>query len=51
MDIQPELFAGHYAEAGLIEKSVAYWGKASRRSVARSAMKEAAAQFQKGSTS
>jgi predicted ATPase len=48
MDTQPELFAQHYAEAGLVEKSVAYWGKAGRRSVARSAMAEAAAQFQKG---
>jgi hypothetical protein len=48
MDNQPELFAQHYAEAGLVGKSVAYWGKAGRRSVARSAMAEAAAQFQKG---
>jgi hypothetical protein len=46
MDTQPELFAQHYAEAGLVEKSVAYWGKAGRRSAARSAMAEAAAQFQ-----
>ena len=45
MDIQPELFAQHYAEAGLVEKSVAYWGKAVE-SAARSAMAEAAAQFQ-----
>ncbi len=48
MDSQPELFAQHYAEAGLVEKSVDYWGKAGRRSAARSAMAEAAAQFQKG---
>jgi predicted ATPase len=48
MDTQPELFAQHYAEAGLVEKSVAYWGKAGRRSAARSAMAEAAAQFQRG---
>jgi class 3 adenylate cyclase/predicted ATPase len=47
MDTQPELFAQHYTEAGLIEKSVGYWGKAGRRSIARSAMAEAAAQFQK----
>src|SRR5262245_29980214 len=47
MDNQPELLAQHYAEAGLIEKSVAYWGKAGRRSAARSAMAEAVAQFQK----
>jgi predicted ATPase len=47
MDSQPELFAQHYAEAWLVEKSVAYWGKAGHRSAARSAMAEAAAQFQK----
>jgi len=45
---QPELLAQHYAEAGLVERSVVYWGKAGHRSVARSAMAEAAAQFQKG---
>jgi len=48
MDSQPELFAQHYAEAGLVEKSVACWGQAGRRSAARSATAEAAAQFQKG---
>jgi predicted ATPase len=47
VDNQPELLAQHYAEAGLIDKSVAFWGQAGRRSVARSAMAEAAAQFQK----
>ena len=45
---QPELFAQHYAEAGLVEKSVAFWGKAGHRSTARSAMTEAAAQFHRG---
>jgi class 3 adenylate cyclase len=48
MDTQPELFARDYAEAGIVEKSVAFWGTAGRRSAARSAMAEAAAQFQKG---
>src|SRR5206468_12044162 len=38
IDSQPELFAQHYAEAGLVEKSVAYWGQAGRRSAGRSAM-------------
>jgi class 3 adenylate cyclase len=47
IDSQPELFAQHYAEAGLVEKSVACWGKAGHRSAARSAMAEAAAQLQK----
>jgi len=48
MENQPELLAQHCAEAGLGDKSVAYWGKAGRRSAARSAMAEAATQFQKG---
>jgi class 3 adenylate cyclase/predicted ATPase len=48
MGSQPELFARHYTEAGLVEKSVFYWSKAAQKSVARSAMAEAAAQFQKG---
>jgi class 3 adenylate cyclase/predicted ATPase len=48
IDSQPEVLAQHYAEAGLVEKSVAYWGKAGHRSAARSAMAEAAAQLQKG---
>jgi predicted ATPase len=48
METQPELFAQHYAEAGLVEKSVACWDKAGHRSIARSAMAEAAAQLQKG---
>ena len=48
MENQPELFARHYTEAGLFEKTITYWGKAGHRSAARSAMAEAAAQFQKG---
>jgi class 3 adenylate cyclase/predicted ATPase len=47
METQPELFARHYAEAGLADKAVTYWGKAGHNSAARSAMAEAAAQFQK----
>jgi class 3 adenylate cyclase/energy-coupling factor transporter ATP-binding protein EcfA2 len=48
MENQPELLALHYAEAGLVEKSIAFWAKAGHRSTARSAMAEAAAQFQRG---
>ena len=48
IESQPELLAQHYAEAGLVERAVAFWGKAGHRSVGRSAMAEAAAQFQKG---
>jgi class 3 adenylate cyclase/predicted ATPase len=47
MDSQPEVFARHYTEAGLADKSVAYWGKAGHRSISRSAMAEAATQFDK----
>ena len=48
MENQPELFAQHYAEAGLAEKTADYCGKAGPRSAARSAMMKAAAQLQKG---
>jgi class 3 adenylate cyclase len=48
MEGQPELFAQHYAEARLIEKSVSYWREAGHRSAARSAMAEAATQWRKG---
>src|SRR5262249_18267764 len=48
MENQPELFAQHYAEARLIEKSVSCWSKAAHRSATRPAMAEAAAQLQKG---
>jgi class 3 adenylate cyclase/predicted ATPase len=48
LDTQPERLAQHYAAAGLAERSVAYWSKAGNRSAARSAMAEAAAQFQMG---
>src|ERR1700751_916841 len=36
MDTQPELFAQHYAEAGLIQEPIVCWSKAGRRSAARS---------------
>jgi len=47
-DQQPELLAHHCTEAGLVAEAVAYWGRAGRRSADRSAMAEAAAQYQKG---
>jgi class 3 adenylate cyclase/predicted ATPase len=47
-DQQPQLLAHHFTEAGLVEEAVTYWGKAGRRSADRSAMAEAATQFQKG---
>jgi predicted ATPase len=42
---QPELLARHFTEAGMIEKSAGLWGKAGQRSLARSALVEAAAQL------
>ena len=47
---QPELLAHHCTEAGLIEKAVALWGKAGQRSLARSALMEATAQFTRALT-
>ncbi|HEV2549265.1 MAG TPA: AAA family ATPase [Stellaceae bacterium] len=45
---QPEILAQHCTLAGLSERAIGYWNKAGRKSLARSAMVEAAAQFQKG---
>jgi predicted ATPase len=42
---QPELLARHCTEAGLTEKAAGLWGKAGRRALARSALKEAAEQL------
>jgi class 3 adenylate cyclase/predicted ATPase len=42
---RPELLARHCAEAGLIEKAAGLWGKAGQRSLARSALLEAAEQL------
>jgi predicted ATPase len=42
---QPELLARHFTEASLIEKAAGLWGKAGLRSLARSALLEAEAQF------
>jgi predicted ATPase len=41
----PELLARHCTEAGLIDKAASLWGKAGQRSLARSALVEAATQF------
>src|SRR6185312_5444016 len=44
-DNQPELIARHCTEAALIEKAAGFWGKAGQRSLARSALVEAAEQL------
>jgi class 3 adenylate cyclase/tetratricopeptide (TPR) repeat protein len=47
-DTQPELLAHHSTQAGLTEKAAAYWYKAGRQAMARSAMAEAVAQLTRG---
>ena len=42
---QPDLLARHCTEAGLVEKAASLWGRAGQRSLERSALVEAAAQF------
>jgi len=42
---RPELLARHFTEAGYIEKAAGLWGKAGQRSLARSALMEAAGQL------
>ena len=42
---RPELLARHWTEAGIIEKAAGLWGKAGQRSLARSALVEAAEQL------
>jgi hypothetical protein len=46
MSLGEPISVRYYTEAGLVEKSVACWGKAAHMSVARSAMAEAAARVQ-----
>jgi class 3 adenylate cyclase/predicted ATPase len=41
----PELLAHHFAQAGLIEAAIEWWGKAGQRSLERSALVEAAEQL------
>jgi class 3 adenylate cyclase/predicted ATPase len=43
--VEPELLAHHFNQAGLAEAAIEWWGKAGRRSLERSALVEAAAQF------
>jgi class 3 adenylate cyclase/predicted ATPase len=47
---QPELLARHCTDAGLTEKAALLWGKAGQRSLARSALAEAAAQLTRAVT-
>jgi predicted ATPase len=48
VEVQPELLAYHYTEAGLSAQAVLYWQKAGQRAVERSAHLEAVAHLMKG---
>src|SRR6201993_2795912 len=48
VETRPEILAHHYGEAAIADKAIAYWHLAGKLSAAKSAMAEAAAQFQKG---
>jgi class 3 adenylate cyclase/predicted ATPase len=45
VESRPELLARHCTEAAMIEKAAGLWGKAAQRSLERSALAEAGAQF------
>ncbi|MET0527199.1 MAG: adenylate/guanylate cyclase domain-containing protein, partial [Microvirga sp.] len=47
-DMEPELLARHYAEAGLAEQAVEYWFRAGEQALARSAMAEAVTHLTEG---
>jgi predicted ATPase len=48
VEIQPELLAHHYTEAGLREQAIPYWQQAGQRAVQRSANGEAISHLTKG---
>ena len=47
-EMQPELLAHHYTEAGVMAHAIPYWQQAGQRAVQRSAHAEAIAHFRKG---
>jgi predicted ATPase len=47
MDIHPGLLAQHYEYAGLDQKAIEFWTRAGKLSASRSALAEAATQFEK----
>jgi predicted ATPase len=48
VEVQPELVARHFGEAGLAEKAIPYWLRAGRIAAARSANMEAIAHLRSG---
>ena len=48
VEMEPELLAHHFAEAGLTEQAVSYWLKAGERALGNYANEEALTHFEKG---
>jgi predicted ATPase len=48
VETRPEILAHHYGEAALANKAIAYWHRAGKLSVAKSAVHEAIAQLRRG---
>jgi predicted ATPase/class 3 adenylate cyclase len=48
VEVQPEMLAHHYAEAGLIDQAVVYWQRAGECAIERSAPVEAIAHLSRG---
>jgi class 3 adenylate cyclase/predicted ATPase len=47
-EIQPQILAHHFTEAGILERAVAYWCRAGQQSAGKSAFIEAIAQLRRG---
>src|SRR5207237_6258113 len=48
VETRPEILAHHYGEASIADKAIAYWHRAGKLSVAKSAVHEAIAQLRRG---
>jgi class 3 adenylate cyclase/predicted ATPase len=48
VETRPEILAHHYGEAAIADKAIAYWHRAGKSSVAKSAVREATAQLRRG---
>jgi len=48
VEARPEIVAHHYGEAAIADKAIAYWHRAGKSSVAKSAVHEATAQLRRG---
>jgi class 3 adenylate cyclase/predicted ATPase len=48
VETRPEILAHHYGEAAVTDKAIAYWQRAGKLSVARSAVTEAIVQLRRG---